>query len=717
MPRFAALKLDYEQLKSSYGNLLTIYEQLKNGSASEVSELLMRMRSEDALPGLPENDRTLRQSMDGPQPAEYDTGTADNHGLSLAGFDAVLAREISSRPDSARVVGVTSAQTGAIDSVSTSELGKRQRMQPPPFAPFRNSGYGYLQAYGSLERNSQSHISVSHKVLLWPAVICHMWDSGVPAVASKDLQSIARLGSPWLLQREMSKHRGKLPCNVRIPCSTSNSESVVFPGLTVERVDEYSSAYFNTFNVLLPLLDPDIFMSGAVARLLREGYKDDDLEGVLALLVFALGQLAIEGVVGRPTSACNHESSGFRGGTIEQPPGLALFNEARRRIGMANTQPCLEYVQVMLLQATYFEASARHLDFWSSTSAASLACICLIKGQKVDWTSAYGDLVKRTYWVCVLQERLFDLEFRVASTGIESLEDQVPLPHFHVTKERTSDLLSDITDASTADGKRGSAFYFVAILALSRLIRRTDNILDVYEPSLTENDLLWPSSNTPNLCDAPGGASHFEKYSEPPTNIVQELIHQLDLWRATLPQKLQWNDSDRFDFERVDPLSTDLLSCSFSTSQNLGPGEIDHNTDIVVAQLRTRFYYARFSICRPFIYKALHLPHLMTADDRARCALAIDAACLWPLSLAPPKSKKHLVPHLFSWTQNFLAMMFVLRMCRSSHLLSDVCREASIAEDHLESAISSMARWLEDVRQLDGIADWGMRVFGPALSS
>ena len=166
MPRFAALKLDYEQLKSSYGNLLTVYEQLKNGSASEVSELLMRMRSEDALPGLPENDRTLRQSMDGPQPAEYDTGPVDNHDLSLAGFDAVLAREIPSRPDSARVVGVTSAQTGAIDSVSTSELGKRQRMQPPPFAPFRNSGYGYLQAYGSLERNSQSHISVSHKVLL-----------------------------------------------------------------------------------------------------------------------------------------------------------------------------------------------------------------------------------------------------------------------------------------------------------------------------------------------------------------------------------------------------------------------------------------------------------------------------------------------------------------------------------------------------------------------
>jgi hypothetical protein len=337
MSRFAALKLDYEQLKLSYGNLSTVYGRLKNGSASEVSELLMRIRSEDTLPGLPENDRMLRQSMDAPQPAEYDTGPADNHDQTLACFDAALGREISSRSDSVGVAGVTSAQRGAIHSVSTGELGKCDGVQPPPFVPFRNPGHGYLQAYESFEQISQSRISVSHKVLLWPAVICHMRDSGVPAVASKDLQSIARLGSPWLLQREISKHRGKLPCNVRIQCSISNSGSAVFPDLTVERVDEYSSAYFNTFNVLLPLLDPDIFISGAVARLLREGYKDDDLEGVLALLVFALGQLAIEGVVGRPTSACNYESSGFRSGTIEQPPGLALFNEARRRIGMANT--------------------------------------------------------------------------------------------------------------------------------------------------------------------------------------------------------------------------------------------------------------------------------------------------------------------------------------------------------------------------------------------
>jgi hypothetical protein len=162
-------------------------------------------------------------------------------------------------------------------------------------------------------------------------------------------------------------------------------------------VNEYSAAYFKTFNVLLPLLEADVFVDVVVARLLQEGYGDDDPESVLALLVFALGQLATEGVTGEPTRASRDESSGFRGGSIERPPGLGLFNEARRRIGIVNTRPCLKTVQIMLLQATYFEASARHLDFWTSTSAASLACTCLIKSQQIDWTLSYGDLVKRAY--------------------------------------------------------------------------------------------------------------------------------------------------------------------------------------------------------------------------------------------------------------------------------------------------------------------------------
>lgn len=43
-----------------------------------------------------------------------------------------------------------------------------------------------------------------------------------------------------------------------------------------------------------PLLDidMDLFVDRVVTRPLREGYGDDDPESVVAILIFALGQLA-----------------------------------------------------------------------------------------------------------------------------------------------------------------------------------------------------------------------------------------------------------------------------------------------------------------------------------------------------------------------------------------------------------------------------------------
>lgn len=137
--------------------------------------------------------------------------------------------------------------------------------------------------------------------------------------------------------------------------------------------------------------------------------------------------------------------------------------------------------------------------------------------------------------------------------------------------------------------------------------------------------------------------------------------------------------------------------------------------DIAVAHLRTRYYHARFLIHRPFVYKAMHARKFMTEEDRTRCAVAIDAACLWPLSLAPPKNKKHLVPHLFSWTQNFLVMLVILQMCRDDSYMVEICRSGGVAVEDIKSSIGLMVGWLEDVRKVDGIADWGMRVLGSFL--
>jgi hypothetical protein len=582
--RFAALKSEYDQAKTSLEDLSTIYERLKHGSASEASRLLERIRTEDGIPGLLEDRGSPRRSGDDLQLGDHTVDPVDEYEEFQTGSHAWSGRETALRSESTLDVSTIPQWTGPTDPSLHGGSEKHDSFPLSPIDVLQTLSLDDVQTSASSQRISRSHISVSHRVLLWPGVVGHMKRSGLAATVALDLQCISRNGSPWLLQRKTSRDRSKLPCNKGLLSSTLNTGYVIFPDLTVQQVNEYSAAYFKTFNVLLPLLEANMFVDGVVPRLLQEGYRDDDPESVLALLVFALGQLAIEGVTGYPTRVSHDESSGFRGGSIETPPGLGLFNEARRRIGMVNTQPCLETVQIMLLQATYFEASARHLDFWTSTSAASLACTCLIKSQQIDWTSSYGDLVKRAYWVCVLHERLFDLEFRVISTGIESLEDQIPLPHFHNPARgdrQSSGPPLDDSGVFAVDDQTDPALHFVAMITLSRLIRRADEVIHSYEPTLGETELLWQGSDRNPRTNA-SAYLPLGQYSGPPWRLVEELCYQLDCWRNALPQRLQWDDGNRMDFEKVEPLTTALHTSFFSPLRNLRPSELDYNVDVAV---------------------------------------------------------------------------------------------------------------------------------------
>lgn len=193
------------------------------------------------------------------------------------------------------------------------------------------------------------------------------------------------------------------------------------------------------------------------------------------------------------------------------------------------------------------------------------------------------------------------------------------------------------------------------------------------------------------------------------------MAHQLESWRSLLPRPLQWQDSDKFDFPNVDVAGRRPNEPLFCPDQ--GPVPIGHkyNVDLVTAQLRTRFYYARYMMYRPFIYKALHFPELMTPDD-AKCAgLAIQSALLWPLSMAPPKNKKRLVPHLFAWTQNFMGILLVLRMATENECLERICAE-HVNRDDIQKTVQLMLEWIRDVKQVDGIADWSWRILEPLFA-
>lgn len=179
------------------------------------------------------------------------------------------------------------------------------------------------------------------------------------------------------------------------------------------------------------------------------------------LLVFALGQVAIEGTYSQPISTRYGKPSGLRGGTLTEPPGIRMFNEARRRLGLVLDAGTLENVQILLLQATYYETGCRHVDFWRSTVAASMECQILIKCGNADPSTQIGDLIIRAFWTCVLNEELYHLDLDLPQTGIQTLQDETPFPGFCETQ---SSLQQDAADALFIQ------YHFLALVTLRRLV-------------------------------------------------------------------------------------------------------------------------------------------------------------------------------------------------------------------------------------------------------
>jgi hypothetical protein len=71
----------------------------------------------------------------------------------------------------------------------------------------------------------------------------------------------------------------------------------------------------------------------------------------------------------------------------------------------------------------------------------------------------------------------------------------------------------------------------------------------------------------------------------------------------------------------------------FTTDLNSEPVHYPYAYDIQVALLRTRYYYAKYMVHRPFVYKALHFPEQTTQEDAqgvAECLRVSDISTFLP---------------------------------------------------------------------------------------
>ena len=204
---------------------------------------------------------------------------------------------------------------------------------------------------------SPQHLTAPHKVLLWPAVTAFLQQSSLPLV--DDLAAIAREGSVFLLRLELENQPNPLPYGLSaeslLVCHVVNEDAgqsrVTFPDFTSEVLSRYTDIFFNTYNVFYPLLDRHEFTSIVLPEVVARGFGYGDYNSVIALLVFALGRMAYDGVWAQPIQNVPGRAAGIRGGSVSRPPGLDFFNEARKRMGFLSTPVSLQNIQILQLSA------------------------------------------------------------------------------------------------------------------------------------------------------------------------------------------------------------------------------------------------------------------------------------------------------------------------------------------------------------------------------
>lgn len=200
-------------------------------------------------------------------------------------------------------------------------------------------------------------------------------------------------------------------------------------------------------------------------------------------------------------------------------------------------------------------------------------------------------------------------------------------------------------------------------------------------------------------------------YSGPPLRVIRELLRQLDHWRTLLPSALQWDDNKRFEYPDATAALVAGSQGPLFSYENTPATTYEMRSSLAMAsaQLRSRYYYTRFMILRPFIFKALHYPEQMSPEDHDYAGQCLQSCLLWPIAMNPPRARKRLIPYLFAWTQNFFGVLLILRMVQENLTIRKIA-EQYLDVDETEQTVHLLLDWFRDMRQIDGIAEWAWSV-------
>lgn len=536
-----------------------------------------------------------------------------------------------------------------------------------------------------------------HEMLAWPAVR-ELLGTILPTSLGFTDPTVEPINAPILLRSDQST---ALPTTVlsAIPdppllnAQLLGSTSViphVGNALTWDTMQSLSTAFFETFNLLHPIVDRQQFMSSTLPGIMSKGL-DDGIETTLAYLIFALGQVAIaetsSSLPANPHRDHSRSSNPY-------PPGLTFFNEARRRMGFHLATCALSTVQVLALAGIYYGTTYHHAELWRMVASASVACQALITTCSRDYlTQAHRDILRRVFWHCSIMETFLYLELGLPATGLNKFETRVPVPDFGGGLSQEDHVANQTSHFQE---------HFASQIVLRRLATEFHSVL----------------------------SASSSKATMPET--IKSLAMQLNHWRESLlPTHLHWqedepeslpglagraiygigiSESNTMDAERAATIAAGSRPAAsmFTPVLTSPPASYPHAMDIQVALLRTRYYVTKHLIHRPYLYQALHSPSTLTQEDAQGVAACLRSCLKWPITMSPVCGRKRLIPCVFFWTQNLLGVLVVLWMSEEVPILMRV-RE-SLCGEHFESeareTVTLALEWIRDLKEVDVAARW-----------
>lgn len=255
-------------------------------------------------------------------------------------IDNLTAQGVASPPVPPSVFGGPLVQTPASIAGGSSASGSSSTFVPTPLADASNMpGTASLYKYAPSVRD----------VLAWP-VVQELLKVVSPATPGYDSPSIAQqdgmsllLGAPQSIPlAPQGSTFGRHPSLDPPTLGTSPAVSPALSALSWENMQTLTKAFFDTYNLLHPIVDRHAFVSTTLPAIMANGFMlDDSVQSTLACLIFALGEVAVD--------AYNDSSQRPARNSMVQPPGLVFFNEARRRMGFNLTECSLENVQIFAL--------------------------------------------------------------------------------------------------------------------------------------------------------------------------------------------------------------------------------------------------------------------------------------------------------------------------------------------------------------------------------